>query len=85
MAQRVSPLPIVPPTITINPDGSHQPASGVSIGNQGEVRFVINFPPGTVHCTIPFGQVTFQSANQARAAGHVLDPNSPGGTIKIGS
>ncbi len=84
MAQRVSPLPIVP-TITINPDGSHQPASGVSIGNQGEVRFVINFPPGTVHCTIPFGQVTFQSSTQARAAGLVLDPDSPGGTIKIGS
>jgi hypothetical protein len=84
MAQRATPLPSTVPTITINPDGSHQPLGGVTIGEGGDVRFVINFPPGTSHCTIPFGQVTFQSAANARAAGIVL-PNSPGGTIKVGS
>jgi len=86
MAQHATPLPIsAVPIITINPDGSHLPAGGVIINNEGEVRFVINFPPGTVHCTIPFGQVTFQSVSQAKAAGVTADPDSTGGTIKIGS
>ena len=85
MAQRATPLPAAPPTITIHPDGTRQPSGGVTIGEGGEVRFVINFPPGTVHCTIPFGQVTFQSASQARAAGIVGDPDNPGGTVKVGS
>lgn len=85
MAQRATPLPIAPPQITINPDGTPHPVGGVDINNQGEVRFVINFPPGTVHCTIPFGQIIFRSASQARAAGIVFDPDSPGGTIKVGS
>jgi hypothetical protein len=85
MAQRATPLPALPPTITINPDGSHQPSGGVTIGEGGEVRFAINFPPGTVHCTIPFGDVTFQSASQAKAAGITPRPDSPGGTVKVGS
>ena len=84
MAQRATPLPATTPTITINPDGSRQPAGGVTISEGSEVRFVINFPPGTVHCTIPFGEITFQSAANAKAAGISL-PLSPGGTIKVGS
>jgi len=85
MAQKATPLPIGPPVITINPDGTHHPTGGVTIDNEGEVRFVINFPPGTVHCTIPLGQITFQSISEARARGVTLDPDSTGGTIKIGS
>jgi hypothetical protein len=77
MAQLATPLTDVPPLITINADGSHHPAS-VNIVPGGSVRFEINFPPGTTHCTVPLGEVTFQSAR-------VQGVNNPGGTIKVGS
>lgn len=78
MAHHVKVFPIEPGPvqITINADGSRNPAAGVEIQPGGQVQFVINFPAGKNHCTIPFGPVTF---------GAVIDPTSPGGTIKVGS
>jgi hypothetical protein len=78
MAHHVKPFPLepVPLQIIINADGSRNPPTGVEIEPGGQVQFVINFPAGKNHCTIPFGQVTFRA---------VVDPMSPGGTIKVGS
>lgn len=76
MAHHLKPFPVVPAQITINADGTCTPAGGVKIKPGGQVEFVINFPEGKNHCTIPFGNVVF---------GFVVDVNSPGGTIKVGS
>lgn len=78
MAHHVKPFPLepIPKQITINANGSRHPTTGVDIEPGGQVQFVINFPAGMNHCSIPFGDVEFRA---------VVDPMSPGGTIKVGS
>jgi hypothetical protein len=65
------------PPITIKPDGTYTPSTGVEINPGGVVKFDVTFPPGTNTCYVPFGIIEFKQEVRRRAGG--------GGTIKVGS
>lgn len=72
-----APAPMdAPNEITINADGTFSPASGVVINPGGEVKFDVNYPPGTNTCTIPFGAISFSYNPGVEGTG--------GNTIKVG-
>ena len=58
--------------ITINADGTYDPAGGVTINPGGEVKFNVTYPTGTDTCTI-----TFSTSEEPTDTG--------GNTIKVGS
>jgi hypothetical protein len=62
--------------ITINPDGTFTPTTGVVINPGGEVKFDVNYPAGMNTCTITFGSITF--SYEAGVEG------GPTNTIKVG-
>jgi hypothetical protein len=74
-------IPISDPTadnlITIYPDGSYTPPTGITINNGGVAKFTVNFPANTNTCYIPFGEITFEQVETGK--------ESPGGTVKVGS
>lgn len=63
--------------ITIYPDGTYDPPTGVVINPGGEVQFDVEFPPGMNTCKIPFGKITFSYSARV--------PKTASGTIKVGS
>jgi hypothetical protein len=78
-AERAIPIsdPSLSNSITINPDGTYTPPTGVTINNGGVAKFTVNFPPNTNTCYIPFGEIRFSQVETGK--------ESPGGTVKVGS
>ena len=69
--------PFDDPFITIFPDGTYDPPSGVKITPGGVVKFKISGNPNGNTCYIPFGQISFGDEAQPGVAAV--------GTIKVGS
>jgi hypothetical protein len=74
---QTAPAPMdAPNEITINADGTYSPPGGVVINPGGQVKFNVNYQPGTNTCTIPFGAITFSFTAGTEGTG--------GNTIKVG-